>query len=76
MTLLKNYLVGNVKRMNDNNVRMAYIGRTAGLPAEIQDTMQWAAAETANNTGTTLTLALNYGSRSEIVDAARPLVQT
>ena len=75
MTLLKSYLVGNVKRMNDNNVRMAYIGRTAGLPAEIQETMQWASEETAKNTGTTLTLALHYGSRSEIADAARSLVQ-
>jgi undecaprenyl diphosphate synthase len=75
MKLLKSYLVGNVKRMNDNNVRMAYIGRTAGLPQEIQDTMQWAAEETAKNTGTTLTLALHYGSRSEIVDATRSLVQ-
>jgi undecaprenyl diphosphate synthase len=76
MKLLKNYLVGNVKRMNDNNVRMAYIGRTKGLPAEIQDTMQWASEETAKNTGTTLTLALNYGSRSEIVDSTRALVQS
>ena len=74
MKLLKTYLVGNVKRMNDNNVRVAYIGRTGGLPAEIQDTMQWASEETARNTGTTLTLALNYGSRSEIVDAARSLI--
>ena len=76
MTLLRNYLVGNVQRMNDNNVRMAYIGRTKGLPTEIQETMQWASEETARNTGTTLTLALNYGSRSEIVDAARSLVQS
>jgi undecaprenyl diphosphate synthase len=76
MKLLKSYLVGNVKRMNDNNVRMAYIGRTAGLPQEIQETMQWASEETAHNTGTTLTLALNYGSRSEIVDASRSLVQS
>jgi undecaprenyl diphosphate synthase len=76
MTLLKSYLVGNVKRMNDNNVRMTYIGRTRGLPNEIQDTMQWASEETARNTGTTLTLALNYGSRSEMVDATRSLVQT
>ena len=74
MKLLKSYLVGNVKRMNDNNVRMAYIGRTRELPAEIQETMQWASEETARNTGTTLTLALNYGSRSEIADAARALV--
>lgn len=74
MKLLKSYLVSNVKRMNDNNIRMAYIGRTRELPQEVQDTMQWAAEQTSKNTGTTLTLALNYGARSEIVDAARTLV--
>lgn len=74
MKLLKSYLVGNVKRMNDNNVRMNYIGRTHELPAEVQDTMQWAMESTARNTGTTLTLALNYGARSEIVDATRDLL--
>jgi undecaprenyl diphosphate synthase len=71
MKLLKSYLVGNVKRMNDNNVRMAYIGRINELPTEVQDTMQWASEQTAKNTGTTLTLALNYGARSELVDAMR-----
>jgi undecaprenyl diphosphate synthase len=76
MKLLSNYLTGNVKRMNDNNVRVAYIGRTAGLPQEIQDTMQWASEETARNTGTTLTLALNYGSRAEIVDSTRALIHS
>ena len=74
MKLLKSYLVGNVKRMNDNNVRMAYIGRTHDLPQEVQDTMQWAMESTAKNTGTTLTLALNYGARSEIVDAVRSIL--
>ena len=76
MKLLKNYLVGNVKRMNDNNVRMAYIGRTHELPQEVQDTMQWAMESTAKNTGTTLTLALNYGARSEIVDATRSVLSS
>jgi undecaprenyl diphosphate synthase len=71
MRLLRTYLVGNVKRMNDNNVRIAYIGRVANLPQEVQETMQWAAEQTARNTGTTLTLALNYGARVEIVDAVR-----
>ncbi|MEO6912270.1 MAG: isoprenyl transferase [Edaphobacter sp.] len=74
MKLLKSYLIGNVKRMNDNNVRMAYIGRTHDLPHEVQDTMQWASEATAKNTGTTLTLALNYGARSEIVDAVRKIL--
>ncbi len=73
MGLLRNHLVSNVQRMNDNNIRMAYIGRTHELPTEVQDTMRWAQDATAKNTGTTLTLALNYGSRSEMVDAARTL---
>jgi undecaprenyl diphosphate synthase len=76
MKLLKSYLVSNVERMNDNNIRMAYIGRTCELPHEVQDTMRWAEAQTAKNTGTTLTLALNYGSRSEIVDATRRLAHS
>jgi undecaprenyl diphosphate synthase len=71
MKLLKSYLVGNVKRMNENNVRMAYIGRIEELPTEVQETMQWASENTAKNTGTTLTLALNYGARTELVDAMR-----
>ena len=71
MKLLKSYLVGNVQRMNDNNIRMAYIGRTSELPSEVQETMRWASEATAKNTGTTLTLALNYGARSEIVDSVR-----
>jgi undecaprenyl diphosphate synthase len=74
MKLLKSYLVSNVERMNANNIRMAYIGRTHELPSEVQDTMHWAEAETAKNTGTTLTLALNYGSRSEITDAFRRIL--
>ncbi len=71
MRLLRTYLVNNVKRMNENNVRIAYIGRIKDLPQEVQETMQWAAEQTARNTGTTLTLALNYGARVEIVDAVR-----
>ena len=71
MRLLRTYLVNNVKRMNDNNVRIAYIGRIKDLPQEVQETMQWASEQTAHNTGTTLTLALNYGARVEIVDAVK-----
>ncbi len=73
MRLLKTYLENNVQRMMDNNVRIRYIGRTHELPHEVQDKMAWAADTTARNTGTTLTLALNYGGRSEIVDAVRAL---
>jgi len=71
MMLLRTYLNNNVQRMNDNNVRIRYIGRTEDLPGEVRERMQWAEESTVRNTGTTLTLALNYGSRSEIVDAVR-----
>ncbi len=73
MRLLSSYLSNNVKRMNDNNVRIRYIGRTHELPGEVRERMEWAADQTARNTGTTLTLALNYGGRSELVDAFRSL---
>jgi len=73
MRLLKSYLESNLQRMMDNNVRMKYIGRTHELPPEVQDKMRWAEEATARNTGTTLTLALNYSGRSEIVDAFRSL---
>jgi len=73
MRLLKSYLESNLQRMMDNNVRMRYIGRTHDLPHEVQEKMRWVEEATARNTGTTLTLALNYGGRSEIVDAFRRL---
>jgi len=73
MRLLRSYLENNLQRMMDNNVRMKYIGRTHELPAEVQEKMRWAEEATARNTGTTLTLALNYGGRSEMVDAFRGL---
>lgn len=71
MRLLRAYLGNNVQRMNDNNVRIRYIGRTQELPPEVQEKMRWAEEATVRNTGTVLTLALNYGARSELVDAMR-----
>ncbi len=73
MRLLRSYLESNLERMMDNNVRIRYIGRIHELPPEVQDKMRWASDATARNTGTTLTLALNYGGRSEMVDAFRAL---
>ncbi|HUB53306.1 MAG TPA: isoprenyl transferase [Terracidiphilus sp.] len=73
MRLLRSYLESNLQRMMDNNVRMRYIGRTHDLPPEVQDKMRWVEDATSRNTGTTLTLALNYGGRSEMVDAFRAL---
>jgi undecaprenyl diphosphate synthase len=74
MRLLKTYLENNVDRMRKNNIRFKYIGRTHELAPDVQDKMRWVEETTAKNTGTTLTLALNYGGRSELVDAFRGLM--
>ncbi len=74
MRLLRHYLKEEVPTLNKNNIRLEYIGRRHELPTEVQERMQWAQEETARNTGMTLTLALNYGARLEIVDAFESIV--
>ena len=73
MRLLKTYLDDNLERMMKNNIRMRSIGRTHDLPPDVQEHLRAVEEATSRNTGTTLTLALNYGARSELVDAFRKL---
>ena len=75
MALLRRYLKMEVPRLNKNNIRLQYIGRRHELPEEVQERMQWAQDATAQNTGMVLTLALNYGARSEIIDAFQAIVR-
>lgn len=74
MQLLRQYLKQEVPRLNRNNVRLTYIGRIWELPENVQERLKWAEEETAGNTGMVLTLALNYGARTEIVDAFRAII--
>ena len=74
MQLLRQYLKQEVPRLNRNNVRLTYIGRIHELPEKVQERLQWAEEATAGNTGMVLTLALNYGARTEIVDAFRSII--
>ena len=75
MALLRRYLKMEVPTLNRNNIRLQYIGRRHELPEEVQQRMQWAQDATAQNTGMVLTLALNYGARSEIIDAFQAIVR-
>ncbi len=76
MRLLRQYLKQEVPTLNRNNIRLQYIGRLHELPANVQERLDWAEAATAPNTGMVLTLALNYGARSELVDAFNAIVRT
>lgn len=75
MGLLKTYLKSEVATFNDNNIQLEYIGRTQELPLDVQQVMSWAQDATSQNTGMVMTLALNYGSRSELADAFNRIVE-
>jgi len=57
--------------LNEQGVRIRFIGRREGISPELIERMRWAEAETAGNDRITLFVAFNYGGRAEIVDAAR-----
>src|SRR6201997_3848251 len=74
MGLLSRYLKAEVPTLNENNIRLEYIGRQHELPEDVQERMAWAREATSRNSGMVLTLALNYSARSELVDAFRSMV--
>jgi undecaprenyl diphosphate synthase len=74
MKLLHSYLKNELELMQRNNIRLNFIGRIESLPSEVQERMAWAREQTSGNSGTVLTLALNYGARSELVDAFKSML--
>jgi undecaprenyl diphosphate synthase len=75
MMLLKRYLRQELGTLIDNNLRFLVIGRLDDLDAELQTELDAAMRRTADNTGMRLNVALNYGGRAEIVDAARRAIR-
>ena len=76
MRLLRKYLKDELPTLMENNIRLEYIGRTQDLPREVQQRMAETREATARNSGMVLTLALNYGARSELVDAFRNMLDS
>jgi undecaprenyl diphosphate synthase len=79
MKLLKSFLQAERTNMLKNNIILRSIGRTEGLPADVRKILEATALETEENgvgkECLTLNLALNYGGRAEIVEAARALAE-
>jgi undecaprenyl diphosphate synthase len=73
MVLIEHSLKAQVPELHENNVIVSHLGRREGLPQPLLDTIDASARHTAGNTGMTLQLAINYGGRQEIADAARAL---
>ncbi len=75
MEMLRFYIEKELDNVHKNNIRFQAIGKIAGLARDIQDKIARAERLTAGNTGTILSVALNYGGRAEIVEAAKKAVK-
>lgn len=73
MALCTKYLISERAELCKNNVRFVQIGRRQGLPDSVLEEMDKTIEATAQNSGLTLALALNYGSRTEITDACQKI---
>ncbi len=71
MQMLNFYLKKELKTVHDNNIRFQAIGKIEDLNSDIQKRIAAAEAKTKENTGTILSIALNYGGRAEIVEACK-----
>jgi len=72
-------LFGRITELNELNVKVQWVGRpfddpTARTPRYVQRAIRKAISDTAGNTGMTMTVAFDYGSRTEIAHAARKLI--
>lgn len=70
MEMLRYYLRKELKTLHRNNIRFQAIGRLDELATDIQKQIKQAEEKTRKNTGTILNVALNYGGRAEIAEAA------
>ena len=71
MRWLRESLNDETPELHANNVRLSAVGNIEGLPKVVQVALHKALAETADNDGLILNLAINYGGRSELAHACR-----
>ncbi|HEX8551638.1 MAG TPA: isoprenyl transferase [Abditibacteriaceae bacterium] len=75
MRLITRNLASELPSMKNNNVRVRHVGRREQLPDYLLQQIDECIAQTQQNTGLVLSLALNYGGRAEIADAFQVLLQ-
>ena len=71
MAMFSERILGETPELDDEGVRMRFIGRREGVGPLLLEQMRWAEEKTAGNDKITLYVAFNYGGRAEIIDAAR-----
>ena len=74
MHLLEQYMIEERSLIMEQNISVAVIGRRSGIPESVLSEIDKTIELSSRNTGTRLCLAVNYGGRSEMVDAVRRIV--
>ena len=75
MNILKSYLVSELERMEKNQIRLHCLGDTSRLPQGVRKVLDDSIQKTARNRAMTLNLALSYGGRDEISEAAKQIAR-
>jgi undecaprenyl diphosphate synthase len=75
MSLLEEFIDSNIEELNEKKIRFKSIGRINEFPAATYKKILEATEITKNNSEGTLVLALNYGGRAEIIDAAKKITK-
>tara|TARA_B100000767_G_C19656065_1_gene488942 strand:- start:96 stop:740 length:645 start_codon:yes stop_codon:yes gene_type:complete len=71
--LINIYFNKEINNIIKNNIKIVVSGRTKGLPAQIKNTLILAVKKTKNNNKLIINLAINYGSKAEIIDAIKKI---
>jgi undecaprenyl diphosphate synthase len=75
MDLLERSIHAELPELMARNARLRVLGRSQGIPAGVRRGIDHVVRETRNNTGLTVLMAFNYGSRDELLDAFRTLAR-
>jgi len=75
MSLLREYLTKELEQFNKEEVRLLAIGQLERLPQSVKEALDRAIDKTKDNSRLTLTLALSYGGRNEIVQASKKIAE-
>jgi undecaprenyl diphosphate synthase len=73
--LMSKYIHREIEEIHKNGIRVRFMGRWDGLPRKAQQDLQFCLDRTSGNTAMDVVVALNYGGRAEIADAAQRIAQ-
>lgn len=76
MNLFHRFVTTQTKTLHEKGVRVVFLGRRDNLPKNLIEAMEKSEAQTKDNTAGTLSVCLNYGGKTEIIDAVKAIIRS